>query len=595
MDMFHEEGKKMKRILALIAVLLIAALMPWAVMGEDAPAAFQAPNAEDYFTNRDLAGTWEEKDAVALSLTDSVTITQAGTYVLSGTLQEGSVTVNVGDSDKVQLVLSGVSVTSSHGAALLVENADKVFVTLAPGTENALISTGFDANSDVDGAVFARDDIVFNGSGSLTVTSANHGIVGKDDVKFASGAYGIIAQGRGVDANDSIRIYDGTFVIDGQKDAFRAKHEEADKGYILIFGGTFDLTVNGGAQNGQDHTEAMGFGRQQWGWNTASASASDTTSRKGVKASGSLTILGGAFTVNTADDAFHSNSDLTILGGVYAVATGDDAFHADGTLAFYDGQVQITQSYEGLEGQNIVMAGGHISLIASDDGVNAAGGNDGSGWGFYDVFSSDGVSSITISGGTLIINASGDGIDSNGDLTVTGGTILVSGPTNSGNGALDCAGTATITGGTVIAAGAAGMAENFGSASTQVSMLVTLNGSAGTITVKDADGKAILSGNVEKSFQCVVISSPDLQLGQTYTVSCGGASTSVTPTAIITGGAGGFGRGGSRMNGMPGWQGGGFGGGQGAPEGQPPEGQAPAGQGGGFKNNGRPGHMGGGR
>ena len=166
--------------------------------------------------------------------------------------------------------------------------------------------------------------------------------------------------------------------------------------------------------------------------------------------------------------------------------------------------------------------------------------NDGSGWGRNDMFSSDG-SLILISGGTLYVSAQGDGIDSNGDLTVTGGVIVVSGPTGSGNGALDKNGTATITGGTVIAAGSSGMAETFGNASTQPSSLVYLSGQAGEIRVTDQSGNVILSGTVEKSFQTVVVSSPDLVAGQTYTLSCGSASTTFTAGTSSGYGNGSFG------------------------------------------------------
>jgi len=562
----------MKKILLSLFLALCLVLTACAGVAESGADVL---DVSEYFSKRDLSGEWDADAAVSIDLNNgsvlcegagvtvsenAVRITAAGTYVISGVWADGSIIVDVGNEDKVQLVLSGASVTSSSSAALLVESADKVFVTLAEGTENTLANSGaFSADSDVDAAVFARDDIVFNGSGKLNVTSTNHGIVGKDDVKFTGGVYAITAEGRGIDANDSVRVYDGSFTIVSGKDAIRAKHDETEKGYILIVSGTFDLTAGGGAENGKTQTGSADFGRMQW-YNAAVSSGS-TESQKGVKASGGITILGGSFAVNTADDAIHSDTDITVSGGDFTLASGDDAMHANSALRISGGNITITQSYEGLEGKTIEISGGYVKLTASDDGLNAAGGSDQSGYGRNDMFSSDGVSSIQISGGTLIVSAEGDGIDSNGDLTVTGGTIVVSGPTNSGNGALDCAGTATITGGTVIAAGAGGMAENFGSNSTQVSMLVNLSGGAGTITVTDETGGVILTAEVEKQYQCVVVSSPDLQVGKTYTVSNGAASTQVNVTSTIMGGGmGGFG------GGWGGWQQGGmdgFGGGRG--------------------------------
>lgn len=177
-----------------------------------------------------------------MELRESLTITRAGVYVLSGTIADGCITVTVDSSAKVQLVLNGLSVTCANGPCLLVENADKVFVTLAEGSENTFTSAAFAANAEADGAIFSHDDIVFNGEGKLTVTSAAHGIVGKDDVKFGGGVYDITAEGRGISGKDSVRIYDGSYTIASGKDPIRSKNtEQADKGYVLILGGTFYL------------------------------------------------------------------------------------------------------------------------------------------------------------------------------------------------------------------------------------------------------------------------------------------------------------------------------------------------------------------
>ena len=517
----------MKKVFAIIIALLIGLTALPVYAGAE---TVETLNIDDYFSKRDLSGPWS--DAVTLDLSGDVTITAAGTYRLTGSAAV-TVTVNVGDEDKVQLVLDNVNLTPAQGAAILVENADKVFITLAEGSVNTLTCASFDETSDVDGAIYAHDDIVLNGTGTLIITSAAHGIVGKDDVKIASGTYDITAEGRGITGNDSVRIADGDITIVSGKDGIRAKNEEDEtKGYVVIFGGSIAITAGGGSANGATHTDSMmGGGRGGWGnWNsrTTTASATDSASTKGIKATGSLVIAGGELTLDTADDALHSNTDLTILGGTLVIATGDDGLHADEDLLIAGGTLRINQSYEGIEGTTITITGGDIALYASDDGLNAAGGNDSSGYGWNDMFASQSGVEIRISGGTLYVNAQGDGIDSNGDLYVTGGTIVVSGPTNSGNGALDKNGTALISGGTVIAAGAVGMAESFDSSSSQAYALVNLSGQAGVITVKDASGNVILTGTVEKNFQCVVISSPDLVSGETYTVSCGSASATFT-------------------------------------------------------------------
>ncbi len=255
------------RAFALCLALILALGLGSSAFAADAAA----PSLSDYFSDRDLSGEWDAAKAVSIALNgdtaacDSpavsvkggvVTITAAGTYVLSGSLTNGSVVVNAGDSDKVQLVLAGASVASADSAALLVENADKVFITLAEGTENTLSNGGaFSGEDGVDAVIFARDDITFNGSGSLTVLSpAGHGVVGKDDVKFASGTYVIEASGRGIDANDSARFAGGTFTVTSGKDAVRAKNDEDDsKGYIIVFDGSFTCVAGGGYASGAAH------------------------------------------------------------------------------------------------------------------------------------------------------------------------------------------------------------------------------------------------------------------------------------------------------------------------------------------------------
>ena len=540
--------------------------------------AAAAVQVSDYFTERDLSGEWDAAKAVAIELAgdtarcdsegvtiegNAVTIAQKGVYVLTGSLN-GCVMVEAGDDDKVQLVLDGATIAAEGTAAIWVKNADKVFITLAEGSENAVTASGLTGEDGVDGAIFARDDIVFNGAGALIVDAPDgHGIVGKDDVKFASGSYVITASGRGIEANDSVRINAGSFDITAGKDGIRAKNEEdVDKGYVIIWDGEFRIVSGGGAQSAPGHSEGVrGFGRQ-----ASSADEGDSTSTKGIKASGDLTILGGSFDIDSADDALHTDADMTVFGGSLTISSGDDGMHANGALTIAGGTVDIIRSYEGIEGTSIDISGGDIRVAASDDGLNAAGGSDGSGYGYHDMFASQEGVSISISGGTLYVNASGDGIDSNGSLSVSGGTIVVSGPTNSGNGALDYNGSGIITGGTVIAAGASGMAENFSSGSTQPAAMVSLSGQAGTITVADAQGNVILSGAVEKSYDCVVISAPELAVGQSYTVSNGSASVEVTQTETIVGsGMGGFGghggmRGGrngmdNRSGGMPGMNG----------------------------------------
>ncbi len=370
--------------------------------------------------------------------------------------------------------------------------------------------------------MFARDDVIFNGEGTLSIHSAKHGIVGKDDIKLTGGSITITAQNRGIDANDSMRIADGNLTIISGKEAIRAKNEDdPEKGYVLIMDGTLNLAAGGGAENGMAHTDDMFWGRGRRN-NPTAALEQNSDSAKGLKATGSVILAGGEIIINASDDTIHSDTSVTIYDGTkLTLSSGDDAIHSDDNLMIDGGDIRILTSYEGLEAAVLTVNGGTISLVASDDGLNSSGGKDGSGWGRNDMFANDG-SSITINGGALYVNAAGDGIDSNGDLIVNGGVVVVSGPTNSMNGALDANDSMTVNGGTIIAAGAVGMAETFGASSTQVSFLTNLSGGENSaITVMDENGKMLLSATVEKAFSCVVVSSPELQVGKTYTVSSG--------------------------------------------------------------------------
>ena len=257
-------------------------------------------------------------------------------------------------------------------------------------------------------------------------------------------------------------------------------------------------------------------------------------STKGIKADGGIYIFGGSFDIDSADDTIHSDNVVNIENGNLNLASGDDGIHADVTLIINGGKLDITNSYEGLEAHTIEVNDGEINLIASDDGLNAGGSTD---------------ASLTINGGTLNIAAAGDCVDSNGTLAVNGGETYVSGPNNGGNGSIDYEMNGYITGGTFVSAGASGMAMNFGSESTQCSILYELSGSAAsgtTITLTDSDGNEIVSYTPDKAFQSIVISSPDIESEGTYTLTVGSDTYTIEMSGIIYGqgtGMGGFGGG----------------------------------------------------
>ncbi|MBR3768838.1 MAG: carbohydrate-binding domain-containing protein [Clostridia bacterium] len=560
---------------------------------ESATNDIDSISSTDMFTERDNRTDYDESAAVTIKLngttatasSDSVkisgsriTITEEATYVISGKLTDGMLIVNAPDTAKLQLVFNGVCIKSETSAALYILEADKVFLTLADGTANTLENGGsFTAIDDnnIDGALFSKQDLTMNGTGSLTVTSpAGHGIVCKDDLVITGGKYVVNSASHGLDANDSVRIANSDLAIDAGKDAIHAENTDdtslgfiymasgnikaeaegdgiAASAYMQIEDGTIDLLVGGGSENGEKQSSDnfggfMGGGRPGGRHpndiqSTTADTEEDSTSMKGLKATGNLSISGGKITVNSADDSVHSDKSVAINGGTFTIASGDDAIHAEETLTVTAGDFNISECYEGLEALHIDVRGGNIKLKASDDGLNAAGGTDQSGTtggrdgmfggghggprGGRGGMSANSDGSIKISGGTLYINSSGDGLDANGTLEISGGHTTVVGPTQGDTATLDYDISGIITGGTFIGTGASGMAQTFSDSKQGVIAVTVGNQSAGTkILLKDKNGNTIIDYTPELNFAVVIISSPDIKSGEKYDITVGSTS-----------------------------------------------------------------------
>jgi hypothetical protein len=268
------------------------------------------------------------------------------------------------------------------------------------------------------------------------------------------------------------------------------------------------------------------------------AAATDTVSAKGLKAEGGILVDGGSITADSADDALHSGKNVTIRGGALTIQTGDDGIHADEKMQITGGSIQISESYEGLEATDLLLAGGEIYMVCDDDGINAAGGNDeGEETDFYDDPAPGGMpprpgmggassnGSVTISGGTIYIRALGDGIDANGTLTVSGGRITVCGPVTGDTAILDFDLSGGISGGTFIGTGGSFMAQTFGQSSQGVISLSVGQQAAGTtVTLADGKGTILLSHAPELPFSVVILSCPEMKIGEIYTVTVGDLS-----------------------------------------------------------------------
>ena len=553
---------------------------------------------DSFFTERDLSGDYDKEDAVKITCNDStftvsgsgaqskdnvLTISEEGTYIISGTIKNGRIIVDAEDSAKVQLVLNGCSITSSDFSAIYVKSADKVFITLADGTENT-ISDGKTYSSDsedssIDAAIYSKSDLVINGSGKLTVNgNMSHAIVSKDDLKITGGTLNITSTGSAVCGKDSVCIANAKINITGGGDGIKSDNEkDADKGYVYIESGELNINVDndaiqaqttltvlnasingttgsGSANSKKSHGDDFGG----WGkWDvknsadttTASSSSSeDSSSAKGLKAGGDITVDGAKVTLDCADDTIHSDANVTIISGTLSMKSGDDGIHAEEKMTISGGDVTISESYEGIEAKSIIINDGNVDVTSSDDGLNATDGeSQGNMPGEMNQANSNPDVYVLITGGSLHVDAGGDGLDSNGTLKVEGGNVTVDGPTNGGNGSLDAGSGSTISGGTVIAAGSSGMAETFGSDSTQASILYNFSNShsAGeTITLKDSSGKVIAEYKAAKEFSSVVISTPDISSSGTYTITAGSETATIEMTSVSYSNGG--------MRGMPG-------------------------------------------
>lgn len=439
-----------------------------------------------WFTQNDLKAEWDTSEATVIALNGdaaqiagngaywldgNLVIAQSGQYVISGELTDGSIVVDAEDYSKVWILLNGMTVACSDDACLRVNQADKVFLTLAEGTENVLTGTEYyseEAQADGTNAViYSHDDLTINGSGSLSVTAAClNGITSKDDLIITGGTITITAPGHGIKVNDRFRF-----------------------------------------------------------------TAADLT-------------------ITVEQDGIHSDLEFLMESGSITISAQDDGVHADSLVQIYGGSLQITDCYEGIEAVVIEQYGGDITIDTRDDGLNANGytGYDFGGGMKQQTEESQTTEQTTvtadetyilIAGGTLTItNSSGmdaDGIDSNGNILVTGGTIRIFMANNNGNSPLDCGteagGQALISGGIVIACGNYSMAESFESASSQCSILYNISEgiTAGAIvSLLKTDNSMLLSEEIPYGFSSVILSSPELTIGENYRIIIGDSEEEIT-------------------------------------------------------------------
>lgn len=450
---------KKKLLAALLASALAAGMLPTSACA-----------ASDYTTANATLVTLTDSSATAkgkytgyeIDGTD-VSITAAGTYVFSGDCDNGSITVKKGVTG-VTIVLNGLTLTNDDSAAITLNKTAEASLIAAAGTTNTVADT--EGSSDENAAVKVKSGaaLAIGGTGTLTVDgNAKNGIKGAADavITVAEVKLNINAADDGLSCDDELNITGGTLSITAGGDAVKASPDTGDTenpdttslGNVTISGGTLTLNATeDGIQADGDLTISGGTFHVKTNGGHTTALTDDSASCKGFKAGGALTVTGGTLTVDSADDALHAGTDVTISGGTLTLATGDDGVHADNDLVIgtkgasstSTPRINITASYEGLEGTTVTMYGGDIDVAASDDGVNAASSTLGERSDKY---------AISIAGGDLYIDAGSDGLDSNNDINITGGKVEVYGADAVMDAAIDYDGTFTLSGGTLFGAG----------------------------------------------------------------------------------------------------------------------------------------------
>ena len=450
---------KKKLLAALLASALAAGMLPTSACA-----------ASDYTTANATLVTLTDSSATAkgkytgyeIDGTD-VSITAAGTYVFSGDCDNGSITVKKGVTG-VTIVLNGLTLTNDDSAAITLNKTAEASLIAAAGTTNTVADT--EGSNDENAAVKVKSgaSLSISGTGTLTVDgNAKNGIKGAADavITVAEVKLDINAAADGLSCDDELNITGGTLNITAGGDAVKASPDTGDTenpdttslGNVTISGGTLTLNATGdGIQADGDLTISGGTFHVKTNGGNTTALTDDSASCKGFKAGKTLTVTGGTLTVDSADDALHAGTDVTISGGTLTLATGDDGVHADNDLVIgtrgasstSTPRINITASYEGLEGTTVNVYSGDIDVVASDDGVNAANSTLGEHSDKY---------AISIAGGDLYIDAGSDGLDSNNDISMTGGKVEVYGADAMMDAAIDYDGTFTLSDGTLFGAG----------------------------------------------------------------------------------------------------------------------------------------------
>ena len=526
-----------------------------------------------YTINLDDLATADLSAVTAYSYKDGeLKIKAGGVYVLSGSFS-GTITVN-DTTDAIQLVLAGVNISTTDEqtcAAIVFKKPDgdttsERVLTVKENTINTLCDSIGD-NADGDGAVIQakKRSLVVNGTGTLNLNcfgEETSGLKVKTELVINGPTINVTGCNKsGIKADQLVVVKNANITINSNGDGIKTDMEptsideaktyasDISYGYMYIQNSNLDITAldDGICANNCLYIANTEYNTIKVTTNggaptTVTEYSSDNADGKAIKADGiefedttypathglnyGLVITGGNFVINSNDDAITSKGNLLVSGGTFNIATGDDGLHAEYLTKIIDGNITVSKSYEAVEGAVVEILGGTHNLTSVDDGINAANSDLGN-YAFY----------ILINGGNIVVDAGGDGVDSNGTVKIAGGTLYIYGPTNNGNAALDADTGVIVTGGNVVAVGSAGMVENPSNNSTQCYVSITLPSTIAentTITVQNSKGETLVELAPTKKYQSVIISLSGFVKGETYTITVGENSYSATLSNIGT-------------------------------------------------------------
>lgn len=465
----------------------------------------------------------------------TVTIQTPGTYRVQGTLDDGRIVVQT--AGLVRVILDGAHVFCSTSAPLDVEQADKAVVVVATDSslEDGATYVLPEGTDEPNAALFSKSNLtVYGTGGTLTVDARyNDGIGAKDGLVLRDAKLVVTATDDAIRGKDYVVVRGATLDLTADGDGIKADNEDdATLGFVSFESGTLNVTAAGDGVQAETALSFSGGTATVKAGGGATATLADDASAKGLKANTTLTISGGVLMVDSADDALHSDVDAVIAGGASTLGSGDQGIKVgdEGALAITGGSVDITRSTEGLSGGVMSITGGTTRIVASDDGVSVSRGTEANG---------DDGSRLSIEGGMLVVDATGDGIDVNGSATMSGGTVIVHGPTANNNAPLDYNGTFLVTGGVLVAAGSSSMAQAPSAASTQGAVLVRFVASqaAGSlIHLQDTAGTTLFTFAPRKQYQSILFSAPTLAIGTAYSLYLGGSVTGTASDGLTTDG-----------------------------------------------------------